>query len=156
MVNIYSCPFAKCEIISDSYPMVELNELGAYSVQSTVRVDNDPYSDTNGEKINDVVKGFDYQEVTYTKKQYIGYFKLYLKTLLAWMKENKPDEVAQFQKDAVAFMKFFMKKKKDDLGFWMNEANNSDGYVPWGDWKENSADGPVMMYFKYGLKMKKC
>ena len=156
MVNIYTCKIAKCEIISDSYPITDLPEIGGFSVQSTVRKDTDVYSDTNGENINDVVKGFDLTETSYTKKTYVGYFKLYLKNLMKWMQENKPDEVDQFKKDAGAFMKFFLTKKTDDLGFWANSENDTDGYIPWGYWKENSADGPVFVYFKHGLNMRKC
>ena len=155
MVLIYTCRMTGVEVVSDAFPIKENEGEPYFSVQSTEFTDNDEYSDTAGQKLIDVVKTFDYCETSYTKKTYVGYFKLYLKGLLAWFKENKPDEVAQFQKDAGVFMKFFLSQKKDDLGFWMTEANSSEGFVPWGYWKPNSPDPPVFVYFKHAFNVRK-
>ena len=155
MVNIYICRISGVEIVSDAFPVEEHPEFAGFSVQTTEFLDTNEYSDTAGQKLIDVVKTFDYTETSYTKKTYVGYFKLYLKGLLAWMKENKPDEVGQFQKDAGLFMKFFLTKKKDDLGFWMNESNDTSSYIPWGYWKENSPDPPVLVFFKHAFDVRK-
>ena len=156
MVELYSCPIAKCEIISDSYNMTDMPEIGGFSVQSSSMLDNDPYSETNGDQVNNVVKGFSYTKVEYKKKEYISIFKVYMKKVLAVITKENPDKVPQFKKDAMAFMKLFMKVKASDIDYYMNESNNPDGYVPWAYWKDESASGPLFMYFSYGLKMKKC
>ena len=156
MGKFYTCKISSAEIISNAFPVTDLPEMGGFSVQSSLFEDTDPYSETSGETVNDVIKTFNYVETNFDKKMdYVKYFKGYLKALKAIIEKENPDQLKQFQKDAGAFMKHFMSMKKGDLGFWMNEKNSVEGYIPWGYWKPDSADPPVFMYFSWGLNTTK-
>ena len=157
MVNLYKCALTNLEIVSDAYAMTENTDVGCFELSSEFVIDNNEYGDTAGERVLDVVSTFGYTPVKYSKKEYIMYFKGYLKSVMAYLTKEKPEEVAAFKKHAGEFMKIFQKVKKDDLEFWMNEGNDPSGYVPWSYWKNPETDSaPTFMYFKYGLKLLKC
>ena len=157
MVNLFRCKVANCEIVSDAYDLTEEADLGCFSVSSKMIVDDDEYGETAGEKVIDVVKTFGYLKVTYTKKEYITYFKTYIKGIMGELAKECPDKVAEFKKHAMGFMKKFQSTPKADLEFWLNEATNPSGYVIWSFWKDPANDSaPTFMYFKYGLKEYKC
>ena len=157
MVNLQKCVITGCEIVSDAYKMDEDSSIGSWMVDAEYVIDDDEYGETAGEKVLNVAKTFSYTKVEYTKKEYITYFKGYIKRVMEYLQKENPDSVAQFKKDAMAFIKKFQSVSKEDLEFWMNESNDPTGYVIWSYWKDpETSSAPTFVYFKYGLKLYKC
>ena len=55
--------------------------------------------------VNNVVYSFRLQATSFDKTSYKTYIKGYMKSIVAYLKENNPDRVADFQKEAQAAVK---------------------------------------------------
>ena len=154
MVNVYQCIVCNAEMISDAFDFKEIPETGCFEAETIMVIEDEDAEDTK--KIPNIAKAFRMNKFEYTKKNFVTYFKSYLKKISAHVAETNKDDVPNFKKAAMGFIKFVLKiPKKDMLEFWMNEENDATGLVAVSSWPETDAS-PKFWIFKYGLKMTKC
>ncbi len=167
MVNLYKCAFTDIEMISDAFPTTELYDGVVMAVKSST-VDKKAFVmdipgeteelDDKDEQVNDIIDGFNYNQVTYTKGQFTAVMKGYLKRISERIKEIYPDDadkLAQFQKKSVELLKLVL-EKFEDFEFYMNEANDPEGAITFGYWENPETDkGPTFFYFKDAMKREK-
>lgn len=73
--------------------------------------------DPNVEKVLDLIESFGYEETSYDKASFLGYYKVYMKKLLGHLTEKNADRVEDFKKGAKEFMEF-IKANFEDLNFY--------------------------------------
>ena len=123
--------------------------------------DNDQGGDEPAEKVIDVIYNANLQEVTFSKKEFMAYIKEYFKKVVAYLEEHgKADRVPLFKKGATDFIKFIV-PKFDELQFYTGSSHNEgeddlEGGICISYWEDESAAGPVIYFFKDGLKEEKC
>ena len=138
--------FTGDEICSDSYPIVEVDDI-VYEIQakSITKTDSGDYniganpSQGGGEGGDDAApeEGVDSTTVTvinivdahrlqptqFDKKAYMGYIKNYMKNLLTKLKENNPSRVDAFQKAAQTFVKKVIDNFSNYDAFYIGETD---------------------------------
>ena len=71
--------------------------------------------------VNNLVDSHNLVQTAYDKKSYMAHIKGYMKRILDHLKENNPDRVASFQKEASAFVKDKVLAKFDEFEFYTGE-----------------------------------
>ena len=102
----------------------------------------------------DIVLNHKLQEVKgFTKKDYKTHIKNYVKQICQKLKENNPDQVAEFQKNAQVGVKKIL-EKYDDWQLFRGESCDPD--VDQGECMlvltDYRGQTPIMLYFKHGLE----
>ena len=109
------------------------------------------------ERVNDIVDGFNYNQSTFTKAQFVSWAKEYLKAIVARLKENEKDDeyVKNFQTNSGNFIKAVV-GKFEDYTFFLNEENDMAGALAISCWVDSENDkGPTFYYLKDGLTREK-
>ena len=165
MVNLYKCHITQSEMFSDAFPTTEVFNGVGFSVKSAI-VDKAALKfdmgdagdvDDKDERVNDIVDGFKYNQITLKKAEFTNYIKSYIKKLLDRVKEKTTDEekLKEFQKNSTDMVKFIL-GKFDDFEFFLNEENDMEGAIGMAYWEDESTDkGPTFLYFKDGLVREK-
>ena len=165
MVNLYKCCVTGSEMFSDAFPTTEVFNGVGFCVRSAIvdkaalkfeMGDADDVDDKD-ERVNDIVDGFNYNQITLKKAEFTNYIKGYIKKLLERVKETTTDEekIKEFQKNSTDMVKFIL-GKFDEFEFFANEENDMDGAIAMGYWEDESTDkGPTFLYFKDGLVREK-
>jgi hypothetical protein len=110
--------------------------------------------DPNVEMVIDLVSIFNYTEVPFTKKQFIGALKGYMGKLKKWITENKPERVEAFMRGANALAQHIM-GHFDEYQFWVSsESLDNPSMVILSYYKEGLTT-PTFLYFKDGLREEK-
>ena len=152
MVLVYKCVVSGSEMFDNEDPVTELYNGQVLRIPSKLIKDEAEEDDV---KINNVVLNFNYQTASFTKKDFMAYFKAYLAAVLENMKKlNKTDEqVAEFKKEAQQFFKF-LNDKFADIEFFQTEAggNCDAATMGIGVWDEGCQTGPNFYFLKEGLK----
>ena len=112
------------------------------------------------EKVNDVVYNANLQPVTMSKKEFMAYIKDFFKKVVTYLEEHdKKDRVETFKKGATAFIKFIV-PHFDDLELYTGSSHQEhedvEGGIAIAYWEDESAQGPVLYFFKDALKEEKC
>ncbi|ELT95364.1 hypothetical protein CAPTEDRAFT_173147 [Capitella teleta] len=81
------------------------------------------------------------------KKDYMKHIKKYMGKVKAYLTENHPNDVAEFEKNVAAFVKKVL-ANYDDYEPHMGESYHEDAMLPLLYW---DGETPYMMYFKHGL-----
>ena len=127
------------EVLSDSYPIVEIFEGCGYEVQSTeVVIGGEKINVGCGnafggqeeeevpedlEKANNILNSFGYEETTFTKGLYGTYIKDYMKRVLEYLTKSKPNRVEAFKKGAKDMATWIIKNYDDfTLYYILNSA----------------------------------
>ena len=155
MVYLYKCAFTGIEMVSDAFPHKFLYNDVVLAVQSAsvdkkaIQMDiGEPDEvDDQDEVVNDIIDGFHYNQVTYTKPQFTAVMKNYLKKVSERIKEKNPNKLALFQTKSVELLKFVV-EKFSEFEFFMNENNDDEGAITFAYWEDSENDtGPTFFYF---------
>lgn len=88
------------------------------------------------------------------KKQFLTFFKKYVKTLLDKLQENgvSEEEISKFKKQSQPFAKFLI-EKFDSIDFFLNEKSNDCPFSAMGIalWINDADSAPTFYYLKHGL-----
>ena len=159
MPNLYKCAFTGLEMVSDAFPTKELYDGVVLAVKSStinkeaIKMDVGDCDDVDDQdqQVNDIIDGFRYNQVTYTKTQFAAVMKGYLKKISEKIKAESPNDAEKltlFQKKSVELLKFVV-EKFSDFEFFMNENNDEEGAITFGYWEDSENDkGPTFFYFK--------
>ena len=114
---------------------------------------DDGVADDDTIQVNNVVYNSRLQETSFDKKSYVAYIKGYMKKVKAYLEENSPDQVAEFEKGAATYVKKIIGNLKD-YEFFTGESMDPDGMVPLVNWREDGVT-PYVVFWKHGLKTMK-
>jgi len=114
---------------------------------------DDGVADDDTIQVNNVVYNSRLQETSFDKKSYVAYIKGYMKKVKAYLEENSPDQVAEFEKGAATYVKKIIGNFKD-YEFFTGESMDPDGMVPLVNWREDGVT-PYVVFWKHGLKTMK-
>ncbi|EDO06834.1 uncharacterized protein BBOV_IV004730 [Babesia bovis T2Bo] len=78
-------------------------------------------ADPTVEMVIDIVDAFRLQETPFTKAEYTGYIKKYIKRVTAHLEENAPDKVTSFKDDIQKFVKHVL-GNFSDFEFYIGES----------------------------------
>jgi len=88
-----------------------------------------------------------------------AYFKPFAKAVASKLKEEgREDDAKDFQKKALAGMKYLVDMiKKDDVEVWNGSSQNPDGSAGYINWETdaNGDDVPFMLFFKHAVVSEK-
>jgi len=136
------------EYFSDSYPFKLVDDV-MYEVEGKMVAKED--AEDENEKAVNIVQGHGLIETKYDKKQYIAHIKTYMKDLAQHLEKNNKDRVADFKKQAEAFVKklisnfddyvFYTSKNMDPKLMvvpckWASDGQSLSFYV----WKDGLAE----------------
>eukprot|EP01115_Flamella_aegyptia_P012329 TRINITY_DN609_c1_g1_i1.p1 TRINITY_DN609_c1_g1~~TRINITY_DN609_c1_g1_i1.p1 ORF type:complete len:165 (-),score=64.12 TRINITY_DN609_c1_g1_i1:158-652(-) len=112
--------------------------------------------DDSVEQVLNVVKYAKLNETTFTKKQFITWFKRYMKKVLAYLQENNPDRVGEFKTEAGAVSKVLVKKFKE-FTFYVGESYDQEAGLAMSFWnsKDDGSCVPTFWFFRDGVKEEK-
>uniref|UniRef100_A0A1J3I7M2 Translationally-controlled tumor protein-like protein n=1 Tax=Noccaea caerulescens TaxID=107243 RepID=A0A1J3I7M2_NOCCA len=157
------------ELLSDSFPYKEIENGVLWEVEGKwttlgsvdVNIGANPSAEGDGDdegvddsavKVVDIVDTFRLQEQPpFTKKDFIGYIKKYIKLLTPKLNE---EEQAAFKKGIEGATKYLL-PKLSDLQFFVGEGMHDDSSLVFAYYKEG-ATNPTFLYFAHGLKEIKC
>ena len=164
---IYKDVFSGDELASDSYPhheegcviifegkMVTIEE-GDYGIAANVDDDAAEGAVADGldasvaERVIDIVNAHKLQETPFDKKTYLAYIKGYMSRLKAHLEKEKPERVADFMKEAQAFVKKII-STFNDYSFYTGESCDPDAMVMILFYKEDGVS-PCFYVFKDGV-----
>lgn len=109
------------------------------------------------EKVLNVVKSANLQQVTLDKKQFMAYIKEYLKKIVPIIEKTDAEKVAKFKEQITIFTKN-MVKNFDELEFYCGKNSYDEdedkikGAIIISMWEDESASAPVFYYINDGLK----
>ena len=165
-MKIYKDVFNGDEVGSDSFPhheegcvivlegkMVTISE-GDYGIAANV--DDDAAEgavaeelESGSERVIDIVNAHHLQETPFTKPTYLAYIKGYMARLKAYLEKEHPERVADFMKEAQAFVKKIVSNFKD-YSFYTGESCDPEGMVLILFYKEDGIT-PCFYVFKDGI-----
>jgi hypothetical protein len=119
-MKLYTDAFTDVEVLSDSYKIVLEYEdvIGKVKSRMVVKTEDDvdigcgnafggaeeeAGGNANLPKVIDLVDGFNYQDTSFDQAGFEKYFKAYMKKVLGYLKEKKPDRVKPFMDGARKF-----------------------------------------------------
>lgn len=167
-MKVFECIFTGCELMSDSYPMEEIENV-MYKVKARyVEVGNDDGGvarnvdedadegakaedgEDSKKKVLDIVDAFNLVESSYDKKAYMAYIKKYM----AKVKESLPEDARPaFQANAQKAMMPLI-KEFDELTFYMppvkDDQDPEESMVVVCLWE--GGEVPYFYYWKDGVK----
>ncbi|PRT54378.1 Translationally-controlled tumor [Wickerhamiella sorbophila] len=156
------------ELVSDAFDMKEVDdavyEVDAEMINVKPGADVDIGANPSAEEaeesleegvlqVNNVVYNSRLQETSFDKKSYMVYIKGYMKRVKAYLEEHNPEEVANFEKGATAYVKKVLGSFKD-WEFYTGESMDPDGMVVLLNWREDGTT-PYLVFWKHGLKSQK-
>lgn len=171
-MRIFEDVFSGDEIVSDSYPFVELYEGVVVEIKSRMIVKGEVNVDVGCgnafggknedeeeggaggnpvEKVIDLVDAFQYQETTFDLESYLAYYKDYCKRVLEHLTANKPDRLASFKKGAVEFRKF-VNANFGEFTFYTPKSYDATNAIILSYYKKEEDDAPTFVYIMDGLK----
>ena len=109
--------------------------------------------DDQEQMVNNVISAFHLQETPFTKKQFMGYIKTYMKRLKEYLEQNKPDRVQKFMAEIQVFVKDVL-SRFDDFQFFVGESMDSEAGVALMFYKEDGVT-PYFYFMRDGLKEEK-
>lgn len=165
---IYKDVISGDEMISDAYDIKEVD--GAVfecdSQMITVKAGEDvdiganPSAEEADEgleegatQVNNVVYSFRLQETSFDKKSFMTYIKGYMKSVKAYLQENKPEEVSNFEKAATTYVKKVIANFKD-YEFFTGESMDPEGMIVMLNYRDDGVT-PYLIFWKHGLKEEK-
>jgi len=128
------------EYFSDSYPFKVVDDI-AYEIEGKYVQKED--TDDENEKVINIIQGHNLIETTYDKKQYIAHIKTYMKNLSAHLDKTNKERVADFKKQAEAFVKKIL-SEFDQYQFFTSKNINPNIMVVPCKW---ASDGLSMSLF---------
>lgn len=166
-MKIFVDVFSDCEIISDSYKMVEKFDGVIVEVKAKLIVKKEGEVDIGRgnefggggeeeggegaeEKVIDILDAYTYGETAYDKPQFMGYFKAYMKKVLDHLQKNNPDRVDKFKAGAKEFMGW-IKENFDDLGFYTPSNYDTENHIIISYYQGEDV-APTFIYMMDGLK----
>eukprot|EP00008_Paramoeba_atlantica_P010645 CAMPEP_0201477030 /NCGR_PEP_ID=MMETSP0151_2-20130828/2132_1 /ASSEMBLY_ACC=CAM_ASM_000257 /TAXON_ID=200890 /ORGANISM="Paramoeba atlantica, Strain 621/1 / CCAP 1560/9" /LENGTH=168 /DNA_ID=CAMNT_0047857631 /DNA_START=98 /DNA_END=604 /DNA_ORIENTATION=+ len=105
--------------------------------------------DPTAVSVINVVDAHGLTETNFDKKTFMTYIKGYVKKVLGYLKENKPDRVAAFQSEAQAFVKKILGNFKE-YQFFLGPAMDTQAMVVLCDWAEDGVT-PRFYFWNDGL-----
>ncbi|XP_034417713.1 translationally-controlled tumor protein homolog [Cyclopterus lumpus] len=168
---IYRCLISNDEMFSDSFKVKESENGIFYEVEGKLVTRAEGFDDAliganasaeeaaEGSDVSsvsgvDIILNHTLHQTGFTKKQYLSYFKEYVKVIKANLEKNNPERVATFvdeiQKEAKKIV-----GNIDNYQFYMGENMNPEGMVALLDYREDGIT-PFMLFFKDGLLVEKC
>lgn len=163
---IYKDVISGDEMLSDSFPTKVIDDVVFEVTTRLITISNDVVgvednaeegegglADGAEQKV-DVVHAFRLNDASFTKAEFIGYIKMYLKKIKDHLTEKKPDRVDPFMKAAQAFVKKVL-GRFDDLRFWVGESMNYEAGVVMGFYPEG-AMSPTLWFWMDGMREEKC
>jgi len=178
-MRVYKDVFNGDELMSDSYPIVTLDDI-IYEVETkmlsrskvgAIDIGGNPSAEEGAEDegadgdndavtVNNLIDAHQLVETSYDKKSYLAHIKAYLKRMVPVVKEKalaaKKDpeaEVKQFQEKAQEFVKKVV-AKFDDYMFYTGEQMDPECMVVLKVYKEDGII-PYFLFWKDGLKEEK-
>ncbi|KAK9835533.1 hypothetical protein WJX74_002494 [Apatococcus lobatus] len=164
---IYKDLLSGDELISDSYPLEEVEDGFFFKVQGKwvevgdVEVDTGANAsaeeaeegvDSSSRKVVDIQDSFRLSETSsYDKKAFMAYIKGWLGKVLAKLPEG---EQAEFKTKSQPAIKFLLSKIKD-LQFFTGESMDPDATMVYAYYPDGAAD-PTFLFPRYALKEQKC
>ena len=169
-MRIYQDIFSNAEIISDSFPMVEIYDGVGYEVRSNMIVKNNDEVDVGcgnafdnpdkegeegasnapPEKVNNIIDTFHYDEGSIDKKGYVAYIKEYMKKVLGHLEKANAGRIEGFKSGAKDMVKWIM-DNFDEFTVWTAEYDYENMLVL-SYFKKKEDEAPYFIYFKDGLK----
>ncbi|KAJ2082443.1 hypothetical protein H4R24_001611 [Coemansia sp. RSA 988] len=104
----------------------------------------------SAQQVNDVVYSGRLQQTFFDKKSFVIYIKGYMKALAAKLKEENPERVPSFMKEAQELVGKVVANFKD-YEFYTGESMNPDGMVALLNYRKDGVT-PYFTFFKDGLK----
>lgn len=129
------------EYFSDSYPNKVVNDV-LYEIEAKYVQKED--SDDENEKVVNLVQAHGLVETAYTKKQYVGHIKKYMKALKANLEKNNPERVEAFTKGAQKVVKSMVMKNFNDYQFYTSKSMNPELMTVLCKW---SSDGKSILFY---------
>lgn len=161
--------FADDEMVSDAYPMKEVDNV-LYEVDSQmitikpgadVDIGANPSAEGGEEEleegainVNNIVYSFRLQETAFDKKSFMAYIKDYMKKVKKHLEEKDPEAVQTFEEGAKVAVKKIVSNFKD-YEFFTGESMNPDGMVVLLNYREDGVT-PYLSFWKHGLSSFKC
>jgi len=156
------------EMLSDAYDIKEVDgavfEVDSQTITIKPGADVDIGANPSAEdaaedleegavSINNVVYSFRLQETSFDKKSFMTYIKGYMKKVKAYLAENNPEAVGDFEKGATAYVKKVVANFKD-YEFFTGESMDPDGMIVLLNYREDGTT-PFLIFWKHGLKEEK-
>ena len=155
VVYVYTCKMSGAEMFDNEDEVTELYNGHVLRIPSRMILDE---AEEDEVKVNNVVNNFNYSATSFTKKDFMSYFKAYLNAVLEKLKEKEAteDEIAAFKKEAQAFFKY-INEKFNDTEFYVTERGSGVDAATMGIgiWDEDCVEGPNFYYLKHGLNIVK-
>ncbi|QPC78031.1 hypothetical protein HYE68_008783 [Fusarium pseudograminearum] len=143
-------------MISDSYPIKEVDDIVFEVDCAMINVDDDgnDHTDDEGVQVNNIVYSFGLQTMLFDdKKSYANSFKSYLKNVKGRLEETgkDPEYIADFEKRAKDFFAKRIFANYNDWEFFTGESMDVDGMIAINGYREGSTT-PYMMFWKDGFE----
>lgn len=165
-MHLYSCIFSGDEMSSDSYKYTDCFGKAGLEFRASYRVkkgdqiciaSDDEIADDDGDAVTvvDIVDAAELNEVAMSKKDIMGWAKIFLKNTTAHLKENgKEDRIPDFKKESTEMFKFII-SKFDEFQFYTGKSVNMEGSFAFSYQKNQEDEGPTFLFFQDGLKIVK-
>ncbi|XP_068428494.1 translationally-controlled tumor protein homolog [Clinocottus analis] len=168
---IYRCIISNDEMFADSFKVTESDNGIFYIVEGKMVTRSEGFDDaliganasaeevaegTDSASVSgvDIVLNHNLQETGFSKKQYLSYFKDYVKIIKADLEKNNPERVATFMEEVQKEVKKIL-NNITNYRFFTGESMNLEGMVGLLDYREDGIT-PFMLFFKDGLLVEKC
>lgn len=172
-MKLYTDAFSGVEIISDSYKFTMDFDGVICKVKSRMVVKGNEDVDIgrgnafggaepeeaggndNVEKVIDLVDAFMFQDTAFDKPSYEKYFKGYMKKVLTYLKEKKPERVDGFMKGARAFFEWVKDEENfKELSFYTPKDFDTENIIILSRYEGEDA-APTFYFTIDGLKEEK-
>ncbi len=171
-MKIYQDVFTDEEIISDSYKMVE--SFGGVAVEVLAKLiavggedidigcgnafggggEEEGAAGEGVEKVLDVIDTFKYEVTAFTKADFTAYFKGYMKKVLDYLGEKKPERVDGFKAGAKELFGF-IKENFDEFTFYTPKNYDTENLIIMSWYKKEEDPAPTFLYIMDGMKFYK-
>lgn len=102
-------------------------------------------------KVCDLIDAFRYEETSFDKPGFQGYFKEYMKKLLEYLQKNKQDRVEPFKAGAREFFKWVL-NNFGELTFYTGPSYDMENMIVMSYYKNADDEAPTFLYVMDGMK----
>merc|ERR1711959_163565 len=179
---VYTCKKTGDEMLSDSCPIEELcggelfrvkgkmitvggEDFVLEGANASAEEEADAGGEAETEQVIDIIHAFKLSETEFTKKEYVGYIKSFIKNymVLPMKADGVPaDEIATFKTNVMEAVTLLTAKGTfEEFRFWTSEEMDPEGNIAmlyYGDEEGTLGKGahPWFYFIKNGMKSTKC
>mmetsp|Transcript_42929 Transcript_42929/g.69650 ORF Transcript_42929/g.69650 Transcript_42929/m.69650 type:complete len:171 (+) Transcript_42929:139-651(+) len=136
--------------VQGKFVNVDVGDINIGQNASTEAGEEDESVEDSAVKVVNIVHSFRLVETSYTKPQFMAWFKAYLKKIKDFLTEKNPGRVESFQTEMQAYAKNHLLPKFNDLQFFTGESCNPEAGMAFAYYPEGSSE-PTFIFFKDGL-----